>query len=545
MRNPFSILRKSVMRHAPICLALMFSLTLSAEKSPSVTDTSLIAQYPLNGNAKNSVKNGTNGKSTRVKATADRNGSPKSASLFNPGPGMEFSMMEFPIDISPKKYPEITITFWIKAEETFKNLAPLQSGNDESRRIITRTRDGAQRWCASAGKDGNIYGSAVLKDQWTFIAVVYDSPNEQARLIVNNEIFAGRARMGNSNPGILAGSFKGAMDELMIFGRALSLEEIETIYGSQIDKNREDFAIKDRSSYRKKLETRKLSGIKEGDQFIVGYKELIIRDSIRSLNTLYIFSEGDTISVVSEMGKDWFLVTNPKGEQGYVSGKTLKANAYRTGDFKPLFRLLNWLSQIFMMNRFANWIVAAIFLAILYFAVKYREKLNNWFARIGNQSETEAFASKAQKRSGIKRPPIFQKYFPVQYPKWWMIAPGLLFGLMIIGGSFWDSSELEWFFSEGAKIIPQDFTLPIHWVLWAVSLVIIMLIIALALESLSIAGPMAGLLRFAMLAVLNVMAIMVFLYLLAGIIMIILGIILLIFALAMLFSGGSRRRYDY
>ena len=72
-----------------------------------------------------------------------------------------------------------------------------------------------------------------------------------------------------------------------------------------------------------------------------------------------------------------------------------------------------------------------------------------------------------------------------------------------------------------------------------------MLIIALALESLSIAGPMAGLLRFAMLAVLNVMAIMVFLYLLAGIIMIILGIILLIFALAMLFSGGSRRRYDY
>jgi hypothetical protein len=48
-----------------------------------------------------------------------------------------------------------------------------------------------------------------------------------------------------------------------------------------------------------------------------------------------------------------------------------------------------------------------------------------------------------------------------------------------------------------------------------------------------------------MLAILNVMAIVVFLYLLAGIILIILGIILLIFALSMLFSGGSRRRYDY
>ena len=202
MRNPFSILRKIVMRLAIISVWLVFSIFISAAATSSV-DTSLIAHFPLNGNAKNSVKNGISGKSTRVKATADRHGSPKSASLFNPGPGMEFSMIEFPLDISPKKHPEITIIFWIKAEETFKSLAPLQSGNDESRRIITRTRDGAQRWCASAGKDGNIYGSAVLKDQWTFIAVVYDSPNEQARLIVNNEVFAGRARMGNSNPGIL------------------------------------------------------------------------------------------------------------------------------------------------------------------------------------------------------------------------------------------------------------------------------------------------------------------------------------------------------
>ncbi len=203
--------------------------------------------------------------------------------------------------------------------------------------------------------------------------------------------------------------------------------------------------------------------------------------------------------------------------------------------------IIEWLSQITQMNRLSNWIVAGVFLVILYFVIKKRKNLNDWFTRIGHRAVTEDFASKSDGGGGIRRSPILQKYFPVLKPKWWMIAPGLLFGLMLVGGVIWNTAETKWYFSEGAHFIPSGFTLTIHWVLWALSLVMVLLIIALALESFIIAGPWAGLLRLAMLVVLNAMAMVVFLYVLGGTIVLIIGIIVLFFALALL--SGGRRRY--
>jgi hypothetical protein len=203
--------------------------------------------------------------------------------------------------------------------------------------------------------------------------------------------------------------------------------------------------------------------------------------------------------------------------------------------------LIDWISQITHMNRLSNWIVAGVLLVVLYFVVKKRQNLNDWFSRIGHRSDTEDFASKRGGGAGIKRSTILQNYFPIQRPWWWMIAPGLLFGLMLIGGAIWNTGETEWYFSEGAHIIPSGFTLTLHWALWALSLVMVLLIVALAMESFSIAGPWAGLLRLAMLVVLNAMAMVVFLYVLSGAIILIIGIIALFFILAMLFGG--RRRY--
>lgn len=203
--------------------------------------------------------------------------------------------------------------------------------------------------------------------------------------------------------------------------------------------------------------------------------------------------------------------------------------------------LFDWISQITQMNRLSNWIVAGVFLVILYFVIKKRQNLNNWYTKIGHRAETEDFASKLDGGAGIRRSPILQKYLPIHKPWWWMIAPGLLFGLMLIGGALWNTGETEWYFSEGAHIIPAGFSLAIHWVLWALSLVMGLLIIALALESLSIAGPWAGLLRLVMLVVLNAMAMVVFLYVLSGVVILIIGIIALFFIFALL--SGGRRKY--
>lgn len=528
--------KKHIALKFAIIIPVLIPAFLSAQSLP---DSGLVAAYLLDGNAKAVNAGQFSGKTLRTKAVADRSGREGRALGFQPGPGMEFSQAELPLDISPNALPVVTITCWIKAGETFKYLTPLRSGDKKQRGILTDKHRGSQRWSASAGSDGVIHGSPVLKDQWTFIALIYDAPNEQARLIVNNQVFGGRARQRKSNPTTIIGAFNGAMDDLMIYNRALSLEELEMLYGSPIDINREDFAIDDRSGYRRRMEAQRNPAVEAGQQFIPGYEELIIRDSVHSPNTLHLFGHGDTITVLSQAGDNWLEVSNQKGEKGYISASSLISNAYRTGKTKSVFRFTNWLGQLFMMNKAWNWFFAALFTLLLGMALKYRGQLNDWFIALGGKAETEAAGSRNEGIVTTRRFSRLDRYFPVNRPKWWSISPGIVFALMLLGGSIWDSAETQWFFNEGASIIPAGFMYPIHWVLWSLSLIIILLILAIAIESLHIAGPWAGLFRLAMLLILNLMAVVVCFYLAVGIILVIFGFILFVFAL---FSLLSRKR---
>jgi len=502
--------------------------------------TGLSAHYPFDGNAREIRSDSLNGKSTGLKAEADRSGNQGKAVAFNSKGSKGYGYATLPLDISPDKTPVITLCFWIKASETYLKMTPLVSGETKSRGVFTEYINGAQRWSAGAGRDGLIAGPAVLKDQWTFIALIYDAPNEQARMIVNNEVFGGRARMSKGLPFITIGSFNGMMDDLMIFSRALDLQELHQLYGKPIDVNIADFEILDRSDYRQRMESDRKCKVRTGDRFVVGYEELLIRDSINSPNTLFVFREGDTVTAMTALSNEWFEVKNQKNEKGYISGHTLESNCYKTGSNKTIFRFVNWLGQIFQLHRLRNWLLVALFTVILVLVVRGRAGLNNWFQNIGKKDSREAFGSKSEGTPLRKKSNILEDYFPVEWPKWWMISPGLIFGLMLIGGSFWDSGEMEWYFNEGAALIPRGFTLPIHWVLWSLTVVTFLLMAALAVESITIAGPLAGMLRIFMLALLNFMAIVVAFYLSVGLILAIIGFILFFIAIIALLG---RRRY--
>ncbi|MBK6962535.1 MAG: LamG domain-containing protein [Bacteroidales bacterium] len=499
-----------------------------------------VAQYKLNGNALETSSDSLEGKATGIQPETDRAGNKGGATLFAGTKKSAYGYIRFPVDLSPAGLPVATVCFWIKAGETYQKMVPLFTGEEKSRGILTDYENGAQRWSASAGKDGLIGGPAVLKDQWAFIAVIYDSPNEQARLIVNNEVFGGRARMRKGTAGITLGNFNGTMDDLLIFDRALSLREIESISGIPVTVNVDGFAIEDRSGYRKRMEDERKSRVKPGDRYIVGYDELIIRDSINSPNTQFVFKGGDTVNVISALRNEWFVVRNQQNQQGMIRGSTLESNCYKIGKNKITFRFFNWLSQLFQFNKFRNWLFVAFFTVILIMAIRFRFELNNWFQRLGQRDPREAGGSKNEKVHSSLNFPKFEKYFPVEKPKWWIISPGVIFGLLLVVASIWDGHEMEWYFNEGASVIPQGFTLPIHWVLWTVSILVILLILALVFESLAIAGPWAGLVRIAMLAILNLLAVIVAFYLSAGLLIAIIGFILFFFAAISLIG---RRRY--
>ncbi len=498
-----------------------------------------VAYYKLDGDARETSSDSLDGKVKNIKPEAGRSGNKVGATLFGGSRDSGYGHIIFPVDLSPDKLPVTTICFWIKANETYQKMVPLFTGEDKSRGILTDYKNGTQRWSASAGKDGLIGGSAVLKDQWTFVAVIYDAPNEQARLIVNNEVFGGRARLRKGTSGIALGNFNGSMDDLLIFNRALSLQEIESVSGIPVSVNSEEFPIEDRSDYHKRMEDDRKTKVRPGERYIVGSDELMIRDSINSPNTLFIFKEGDTVHILSALKNEWFTVRNQQNKQGLIRGSTLETNCYKIGKNKIIFRFFGWLGQIFQFNKLRNWLFVAMFTVILIMAIKFRYELNSWFQQLGQRDPREAGGSKSGKPRSSLSFPKFEKYFPIEKPKWWIISPGVIFGLMLVGASIWDGSEMEWYFNEGASVIPAGFTLPIHWVLWSVSILIIFLILALVIESLAIAGTWAGLLRIAMLVVLNLLAVVVAFYLSAGLLIAIIGFILFFFAALSLI--GRRR----
>lgn len=525
---------------ASLILLFVFMLTPCFSLLAENTADSLVLHFPLNGNFAEKNQKILPGKVTMVKPASDRWGVEGGAIFLGGNAGEGAASVSLPVNISPGKYPEITLCFWIKANETYKSMTALSGGNARLRGLFTDYSNGANRWSASAGKDGYIGGSPVLKDQWTFIALVYDADDEQARLIVNNEVFAGRARLQQGSDELLLGPLNGSMDELMIFGNILSLKEIEAISGIPVTLNAGDYPITDRSSYRKQMAEKHRSKVRPGDRYIVGYEELIIRDSINSPNTLYVFSEGDTVSVISLVDKEWLIVQNQEQKKGYIHAGTLESNSYKTGNNKLLFRFLNWLSQIFRFHKLSNWLLVAVFTVILILVIRSRNELNNWFSLKGNHDPVSDGDSKNGSPAQRRRIRKFDRFFPVLRPKYWMISPGLVFGLLLIVGGIWDGKEMEWFFNEGASLIPAGYSLPIHWVLWTGSAAVLLLVAALGIESFIIAGPWSGLLRIAMLTVLNLMAVVVAFYLSAGFILVIFGFILFLMAA---FALIGRRRY--
>lgn len=499
----------------------------------------LIAFYPLDGNVKEYSRPELNGTSKAITAATDRFSKQGCAIRFIRANMDMAGYAVLPVDLSPVNNPVITICFWIKVNETFKTMNPLSTGESGSRGFLTEYSNGAQRWSASAGKDGLIGGPPVLKDQWTFVALMYNGPEEQARLIVNNAVYGGRARMRGSKSALTLGSFDGCLDELRIYKRMLSLAELDSIYGQPINVNTGDFPVTDRSSYRQRIAEQRKANVHAGERYIAGYDELLIRDSVNSPNILHVFHEGDTLTVIKEVSNEWFEVKNQEGKSGYLNGHSLEAGCYKTGSNKLIFRFLNWLSRLFMLNRFGNWIFVALSTLVLFLCIRHRVGINTWYQHLGKKDLATGYGSKSEGTTVSRTSSIFDRYFPVESPKWWIIAPGLLFGLMLIVGSLWDQKEMQWYFSEGAGLIPKGFSLPIHWVLWVVTLLIFLLIAVLILESFSLAGPYAGLLRIAMLTVLNLMAVIVAFYISIGIILAVIAFALFLFAI---FALLGRRR---
>lgn len=154
------------------------------------------------------------------------------------------SYMKINLDINPSQYPQLTMSAWARytgpdSDGPFQVISHDDGGYDRSLGIDTRGNTG-RSWSTFVGSAG-VLGSTekVEKNAWAFLTSVYDQKAKTVTLYVNGvRKRVENAELGGGHPYLYIGSnpsfgehFTGDIDEVKIFGRALSPEEIQTMGG--------------------------------------------------------------------------------------------------------------------------------------------------------------------------------------------------------------------------------------------------------------------------------------------------------------------------
>lgn len=207
---------------------------------PIITD-GLVAYYPFNGNVLDESGNNNNGIATNLNFNNNRNDKPNSAAYFD---GQAFAKIP---PIGPTK--SFSIAFWYKTPVGGMILNTdniILSADDYIYQDIQYTFFRTS-WKSIIGNSIGYYNPAgnpvYLNDTWHHVVVTHDAVNE--RIIT---FFDGVIRHNRPNSGYFAGNtteitlgktifnalyakdYTGSIDDIYIFNRGISIEEVTMIY---------------------------------------------------------------------------------------------------------------------------------------------------------------------------------------------------------------------------------------------------------------------------------------------------------------------------
>ncbi len=219
--------------------------------------TALSLYFPFDGNTADVSGNGNNGSSSGALFTADKWGNPNSAYLFN---GMS-NFITVPNSPSLNPTDQLTITMWIRADSLLDNYMDIlvkggiATANYSNREYALYTKQHVPPYyyfeLKSAG-DGS--GQHEMESyfypvpgQWVFIAAVVDRKNHLMQFysdgVLTNQVGDSYSTFNVNSSFLIIGwseeglsqvaPFKGAMDNLRIYTRALTASQIQFLYNSR------------------------------------------------------------------------------------------------------------------------------------------------------------------------------------------------------------------------------------------------------------------------------------------------------------------------
>lgn len=526
---------------ALLLAGFLFLGTVSSKAEKSAGDTLRPCVFHFDGGVKEASGKCGPVELKGTKFVADRNDKPGMAlGLMYNLQKKKKSRAVVPVNINPDQMPFVTLVFWIRIGNNSQpsyilSLYDHQYRQEEAfRGLYIAREDDYYRWMACSGKDGSLEGPEVLSNRWTFIAMLYDRDNQAIRMVVDDQVFSGPAAMRSGDSKITIGPFDGAIDELTIFRRLLTLEELEDLYGSRITRDTGDFPIAARGNYKERLEHEKTERVKANTTWVVAVEKFPVYDSDSGHNVAAIVAAGDTFRVVEVIGEEARLLL-PDGKTGFAGTSRITRDAYLQGDTWIGHWMGNSLRYIFDFTRLRSWIIAVVFGILLFIVIRKYDHIDRLLNRIRRHDPHAGGGGKSEGGSGQN--PL-KKVFPLKKFRWWPLTIGAVIALGMIIALIWDSRETEWFFNEGFSMFAKDYSRPIHWFLFGTVILVGVMFLTMILESVVIAGPFLALPRILLLSILIFMTLIVVFYL--SVIVIVVTIAMVI--LKGLSSGSSNYR---
>ena len=221
----------------------------NSKKEPEFLKEGLVAYYPFNGNTEDESGNGNNGQLEGAILTDDRHGNSNSAYLF----GGSGSYVQVPHHaLLNLKSEGLTLSAWVFVEddESTTILVKGDSLSDNEAYHLSNVK-GNIKYAFRTVQNGVVpiiitTNTPLLANQWSHIVVTHQA-GEQPRIFIgglqNNSISTIEdqtlPRMNNTEPlrfgagkrgGLPHGFHKGQLDDIRIYNRALSAEEVKALH---------------------------------------------------------------------------------------------------------------------------------------------------------------------------------------------------------------------------------------------------------------------------------------------------------------------------
>jgi hypothetical protein len=235
------------MKKIILLASLAFSINAFAQVPSYIPTNGLVGWWPFSGNANDQSLNANNGNVNGASLTVDRFGNTNAAYNFNG----TTSYIEIPNNSVFDLQDSLTFSIWINTTDVNlgQRILDKSTGGTSNGWLLDLSpnpSDSNKIRCIVGGATSNIpYSNPMisLNNTWYFITVTYDRQNVKFYVngLLNNTVPLATITPTTSHPvrigvstSLGAGFFNGKLDDIGIWNRALTPQEINNLYNGNL-----------------------------------------------------------------------------------------------------------------------------------------------------------------------------------------------------------------------------------------------------------------------------------------------------------------------